>query len=561
MADEGVQPPALAVHFLFTDSPQPTQAGFSYDTPTNGTIDLLTGEIYTSDENRTNPGPAVTSLNGTFGTSIQSHTANTTETAAMAIWHVLQAFLGSFPQYSPGNSTAAVVGVNLFAESYGGKYGPAFASLWDKQNKKRSNGTIPQNGTIPIKLVSLGIMNGCIDDLTQGPFYPTMAVNNTYGLQAISNTRANLASASFYAAGGCQDLINQCRGAVQALDPTNQGNVSSVNDICQSAQQSCSSNVVDPYSDSGRSYYDIGHFDPDPFPPSTYLEYLNSAYFLSAIGSPVNYTETNLVVESAFDSTGDYERESFLPGIANLLNEGIRVALIYGDRDYICNWLGGEAVSLSIAEYASASYFAHFSSAGYAPIITNSTYIGGAVRQYGNLSFSRIYDAGHEVPAYQPDTAFQVFWRIISGLSISTGEIIDLSAYNSSGPVSATHTNTLPASPSATCWLLNILKTCTNDQISMIKNGEGVIIDGVFYDSDSVSALPSSTSSVQGGPESASGSQPTNPPATSSVVWTGAYTATATPSMKGAAGLSMSTLDSLRITLALVGCLLSLISL
>jgi Serine carboxypeptidase len=479
----------------------------------------------------------------------------------MAIWHVLQAFLGSFPQYSPGNSTSTTVGVNLFAESYGGKYGPAFASLWDKQNRKRLNGTIPQNGTVAIKLVSLGIVNGCIDDMIQAPFYPAMAVNNTYGLQAISLTRANLASASFYAAGGCQDLISQCRSAVQALDPTDRGNVSSVNDICMSAQESCLINVMEPYSDSGRSYYDIGHLIPDPFPPSTYLEYLNSASFLSAIGSPVNYTESNIVVETAFTLTGDYERDSFIPDIARLLNEGIRVGLIYGDRDYICNWLGGEAVSLSIAEHASAPYVAHFASAGYAPIITNSTYIGGAVRQYGNLSFSRIYDAGHEVPAYQPETAFQVFWRIISGLSISTGEAVDLSAYGSSGPINATHTNSLPVSPSATCWLRNIPSTCTDEQISMIENGNGVIIDGVLYNSESDYTLPSSAApTAQGSVGSGGGDQPTNTPSKSSVVLTGAYTATATPSMKGAAGLSISEIGTSRISLAIFGSLILVIS-
>ncbi len=45
--------------------------------------------------------------------------------AAMAIYHMMQGFLSVFPQYNPpGNGS---LGVNLFSESYGGKYGPAFA--------------------------------------------------------------------------------------------------------------------------------------------------------------------------------------------------------------------------------------------------------------------------------------------------------------------------------------------------------------------------------------------------------------------------------------------------
>jgi carboxypeptidase C (cathepsin A) len=501
--------------------------GFSYDVPTNCSLDLLTQELYTPPQKLPNSQPAQTFMNGTFSSLNQTKTANTTEIAAMAIWHMIQAFLGSFPQFDPVNSTS-VVGVNLFAESYGGKFGPAFAVLWDQQNKKRLNGSLSANGTVAIKLVSLGIVNGCIDDLIQAPYYPVMAINNTYGLTAINPTRATLANASFYAEGGCQDLINQCRTAVMVLDPTDQGDVDSVSNICSKAQTTCTNNVMDPYSDSMRSYYDIGHLLPDSFPPSTYLEYLNSPSFLAAIGSPVNYMETDYQVVNAFQATGDAERESLVPAIANLLNSGVRVGLIYGDRDYICNWIGGEAVSMQIAASTSGTYFARFPSAGYAPIIVNSSYIGGVVRQYGNLSFSRIYDAGHLVPAYQPETAFQVFARIISGTSVSTGEVIDLSNYNSSGPASATHTNSLPTSPAPTCWIRNIPGSCTNDQKNMIINNEGVIINGVLYDS------ASDWSSVAGGASMTQGSSgmmvPTGTYTTVTQILTGFYTATATPS-------------------------------
>jgi carboxypeptidase C (cathepsin A) len=467
-------------------------------------------------------------MNGTFSSLKQTNTANTTERAAMAIWHMMQAFLGSFPQYNPGNSTLSTVGVNLFAESYGGKYGPAFAALWDKQNKKRLNGTISTSGSLAIKLVSLGIINGCIDDLVQAPYYPVMAVNNTYGLTAINPTRASLANASFYASGGCQDLINQCRDAVAVHDPTNSGDVSTVNSICGNAQSFCTSNVMDPYSDAGRSYYDISHLLPDSFPPSTYLEYVNSESFLAAIGSPINYTETDPQVVAAFTSTGDYERESFVPAIASLLNDGIRVGLIYGDRDYICNWIGGEAISISVAAAASGSYFGEFTAAGYAPIIVNSSYIGGVVREYGNLSFSRIYDAGHMVPAYQPETAFQVFYRIITGTSVSTGEIVDLSVYNSSGPAIASQSNSLPPSPSNTCWIRNIPGSCTDEQKNMIIDNQGVIINGVLY--DAASDYGGGSSSMQGGSETM---VPTGTYTTVTEVLTGAYTATATPSQNG----------------------------
>jgi hypothetical protein len=479
-----------------------------------------------------------------------NYTANTTELAAMVIWHMVQGFMGAFPQYAPNTSA---MGVHLFAESYGGKYGPAFATLWEKQNLLRSNGTLSKNTTFDINLASLGIVNGCVDDLIQSPYYPVMAVNNTYGLTAINPTRATLANASFYAHGGCKDLINQCRTAVVTQDPENDGDVAVVNSLCSNAYQSCLQNVMEPYFDAGRSVYDIAHLLPDPFPPSTYLEYLNDASFLAAIGSPVNFTQTNQQVVTAFTSTGDFEREALVPNIAKLLNSGVRVGFIYGDRDYICNWLGGEAISLAVAAQTSPLYAQLFPAAGYAPIIVNTSYIGGVVRQYGNLSFSRIYEAGHSVPAYQPETAFQVFARIMVGTSVSTGAAIDLSVYNTSGPANATQTFSLPASPSSTCWIRDIPETCTEDEKNMIIANEGVIINGILYSASSDWSSPSSSSTPAAGSQSSG----TYTVTTTTEVLTGLFTATSTPSptTKKSFGVPASSLETFLIGIPLMASL------
>lgn len=535
-------------NMLYID--QPNQVGFSYDTPTNCSLDLLTSDLYTPTQVLPNSQPADTFLNGTFSSLNTNNTANTTELAAMVIWHMVQGFMGAFPQYAPNTST---MGVHLFAESYGGKYGPAFATLWEKQNLLRSNGTLSKNTTFDINLASLGIVNGCVDDLIQSPYYPVMAVNNTYGLTAINPTRATLANASFYARGGCKDLINQCRTAVVTQDPDNDGDVAVVNSLCANAYQSCLQNVMEPYFDAGRSVYDIAHLLPDPFPPSTYLEYLNDASFLAAIGSPVNYTQTNQQVVTAFTNTGDFEREALVPNIAKLLNSGVRVGFIYGDRDYICNWLGGEAISLAVAAQASPLYAQLFPAAGYAPIIVNTSYIGGVVRQYGNLSFSRIYEAGHSVPAYQPETAFQVFARIMVGTSVSTGAAIDLSMYNTSGPANATQTFSLPASPSSTCWIRNIPETCTEDEKNMIIANEGVIINGILYSAFSDWSSPISSSTPAAGSQSSG----TYTVTTTTEVLTGLFTATSTPSptTKKSFGVPASSLETFLIGIPLMASL------
>lgn len=518
-----------ASNMLYID--QPNQVGFSYDTPTNCSLDLLTSGLYTPAQDLPASQPNYTFLNGTFSSLNPDFTANTTEISGLAIWHMLQGFLSSFPQYRPETNSSSVVGVNLFAESYGGKYAPAFASLWERQNSKRLNGTLSNTATLAINLVSVGIINGCVDDLIQGPYYPQMANNNTYDLIAINPTRANLANASFYSTGGCRDSIKTCRAAKIAKDADSNGNNDEVNQLCSAAYATCYDNVIRPYSDSRRSPYDIAHLLPDSFPPSTYLEYLNTPTFQAAIGSPVNYTETNQLVVDEFISTGDYERDDLVPAIASLLNSGIRVGFIYGDRDYICNWLGGEAISLAVASSpaAAAVYSASFPNAGYAPLIVNDSYIGGVVRQYGNLSFSRIYDAGHLVPAYQPETAFQVFARIISGTSLSTGMPIDLRSYNTTGTKLADKKATLPSSPPNTCFLRNIPNTCTNEQRNKIVNQEGAILGGVLYDDpkDYSFTLPSSTRTITGV------TTVTGSVTTVTQVLTGMYTATTTPTPTG----------------------------
>lgn len=218
------------------------------------------------------------------------------------------------------------------------------------------------------------------------------------------------------------------------------------------------------------------------------------------------------------------------------------MALIYGDRDFICNWQGGEAVSLSVADRSPA--YAPFQSAGYADIVVNSTYVGGAVRQYGNLSFSRIYNAGHLIPAYQPETAFTVFTRIIQGNDISLGGQIDLSTYKSNGSANATYTTKAPAQAGPTCWIRDLRRKCDPAQRQHILRNEGFIINGVLYDRENEwKTPPASVSTLAGWPGHAPSANIAMGPlpsagrgdgsSSTTTIPTGVYTATSTPSPSG----------------------------
>lgn len=53
--------------------------------------------------------------------------------------------------------------------------------------------------------------------------------------------------------------------------------------------------------------------------------------------------------------------------------------------------MAGEMGSLAV----NSTFSSGFAAAGYANISTNATYDGGVVRQHGNFSFSRVFDAAH----------------------------------------------------------------------------------------------------------------------------------------------------------------------
>ncbi|KAF2841782.1 serine carboxypeptidase [Patellaria atrata CBS 101060] len=518
-------------NILFVD--QPAQVGLSYDSLHDKTVDLIQNKYFEPPIRRPAGAPSWNFLNGTFSSDNPYSTTNTSEISAHAIWHFLQGFLSTFPQYNPGTrpnaTTTSPTGVNLFAESYGGMYGPIFADLFEEKNRQRLDGTISLNNTLEIRLVSLGIINGCVDDLVQGPFYPRFAFNNTYGIQTLDNTGMINTLYEWSRSGGCQELLRRCRAALIQLDPEGQGDIESVNTLCRQATNQCYTKVTYP-GIGNKSPYDIRQDFPSPFPPSDFLEYLNTAQVQKSIGTPLNFTMTSGAVYEAFAFTGDHATNAPLPALARLLASNIRIAFVYGDADYICNWLGGEAISFSLAD-AIPTYMTAFPAAGYADIIVNSSYIGGAVRQYGNLSFSRIYDAGHLVPAYQPETAFTVFTRIITGTDIGTGETVDLTNFRTTGPRNATFLNSHSedANRDPVCWVRDFNSTCDpTETLELIAQNKGVVLNGIlFEDADDYEPPASSVrAGVPGSPILSSTSFTGT--VTSTIPPTGVYVATAT---------------------------------
>ena len=326
--------------------------------------------------------------------------------------------------------------ISLFTESYGGHYGPGFYNYFYQQNEAIRNGSTKG---VELQMDTLGIINGIIDEQIQGPYYPEFAVNNTYGIKSINDTVYTFMKQAFYYPSGCNDQIEYCK---QSDRSTEEGQLT-----CSQAMNLCRSLVEQPYYEfGGRGVYDIRHPYDDPTPPSYFEDFLNLASTQQALGVNINYTAPSSgPVFSGFSSTGDFVY-SFIEDLSEILGYGVRVAMLYGDADYICNWFGGEAVSLAVNHTDKVA----FNAAGYTPFLVDGVEYG-EVREYGNFSFTRIYEAGHEVPYYQPVASLEHFRRVLDHVVIADGSKVVTDDYSTNGTAKATHTEPyVPLPPTST---------------------------------------------------------------------------------------------------------------
>ncbi|KAL4953090.1 Alpha/Beta hydrolase protein [Aspergillus filifer] len=400
---------------------QPLGVGFSYADTEEGSLNPITGVVEDA---------SFAGVQGRYP-KINATLTDTTDLAAHAAWEVVQGFLGGLPQL---DSKIKSKDFSLWTESYGGHYGPAFFNYFYEQNQKIKNGTIDG---IELNFNSLGIINGIVDEAIQATYYPEFAVHNTYGIEAVNETVYNYMKFANEMPNGCQDQVALCKAT----------NRSSLADyaLCSEATNMCRDNVEGPYYSFGdRGVYDIRHPYDDPTPPGLFAPFLSQDWVLEALGVNINYTSSNNEVYYAFQQTGDFVWPNFIEDLEEILTYPVRVSLIYGDADYICNWFGGEAISKAL-KYPHTK---QFNAAGYTPLLVDGTEYG-ETREYGNLSFSRVYEAGHEVPYYQPEASLQLFNRTLFGWDIALGEQQIWPGYSTNGTATATHSESYVPLPTA----------------------------------------------------------------------------------------------------------------
>lgn len=293
-----------------------------------------------------------------------------------------------------------------------------------EQNAKIAAGKLP--GAHPIDLQSVMVGNGWYDPLIQYAAYYNYTVypGNTYDYSPFTPSIQRKMYNAMYGPGNCYDQTVQCYETGR-------------NDVCQIADMFCASEVeytLDIHA--GRDEYDIRELTPDPFPYHFYEEYLNLESVQAAIGAYVNFSGVNGdTLYNAFENTGDDDRTQGSPySVKRLVSQGVYFVMYNGDADYNCNWLGNQVVAENIMAPG-------YSSAGFENISTTDGITHGVVKQSDNFAFARIYEAGHEVPFYQPVVALEMFERVINGYDIVDGKtkIAQGAGYITTGPAESTY--------------------------------------------------------------------------------------------------------------------------
>lgn len=149
-----------------------------------------------------------------------------------------------FPGYkSPDNH------FNIWAQSYGGHYGPIFADYFEEQNDKIADGSLT-GSAIPLHVDTVGLVNACIDIDVQIDFYSEYAHNNTYGEVLITEEAYEAARA---ASPACKNMTATCRSLWAAKDPNGVGNQADINAACKGAFDYCFQNMHSFYGATGVS--------------------------------------------------------------------------------------------------------------------------------------------------------------------------------------------------------------------------------------------------------------------------------------------------------------------
>ncbi|KIJ40385.1 hypothetical protein M422DRAFT_173658 [Sphaerobolus stellatus SS14] len=324
------------------------------------------------------------------GFSFGTDTVNSTQDAAPPVWTAFQ-MLFADPGFSQYRSREFI----FATESYGGHYGPAFVTFFDQQNALIDAGKLVAE---KINVSAMMINNGWYDPLIQYRSYIDFAATTPgYTPPLINQTTFQQLNTTWFSPAGCLVQETACYASPGAAG----------NSVCSKADNACSQQTFSAVI-GDRDDDDLRQTAPGSFPPEFYLTLLKNATIKAKIGATSTYSECPNAPFILFTKTGDDAR-TWLPQLETLVDSGLKVLLWAGDADINCNWIGGHNVALAMNWTGKAQLAA----TPFTNMTINGTAVA-AIQNVDNFSFARVYQAGHEVPAFQPQAALEIFKQVIA---------------------------------------------------------------------------------------------------------------------------------------------------
>ncbi|KAL0092456.1 Alpha/Beta hydrolase protein [Phycomyces blakesleeanus] len=319
-----------------------------------------------------------------------------TKEAARDVYAFLQLFLSEFTEYAENP-------FHISGESYAGHYLPAIATEIIENNKDAG-----KHGRVPIKFDSMLIGNGWTNPRTQFKYYQEFGCTKNGEVGPIFDKKTCQGMVDTYPR--CKSLMDTCYKHPSAL-------------TCIPATLYCEKTQAGPFDKTGLNPYDI-RMDCEGDSGLCYnliesIEiWANEDKVRAELGvdpKAGNYTGCSDSVGFRFGKTGDNAFD-FSSDVAQTLIAGVRVLLYVGDKDWICNWIGNKAWSLEMDWPGRTAYNEAVDHPWHSWLTGEKA---GEVRSANNLTFLRIYDAGHMVPYDQPANALDFFGRWINHIPLS----------------------------------------------------------------------------------------------------------------------------------------------
>ncbi|KAL2328560.1 hypothetical protein Fmac_021987 [Flemingia macrophylla] len=288
------------------------------------------------------------------------------------LYDFLQEFFKKHPKFVKNND------FYIAGESYAGHYIPALASRINQANKQKLG--------IHINLKGFAIGNGMTNPIIQyTAAYTDFALDNRIITKADYHKINKLIPDCEQAAKTCEIQGGQiCKTAFKICKNIFHAILSIADDI----------NVYDIRKKCvGRSCYDFHNMET----------LLSQQKVKSALGVP-NELEYVSCSDRVRDAMEEDRMRNLEVGIPALLEDGIKMLVYVGDKDFICNWLGNSRW-IHAMEWSGQKEFE--TSPALKFVVDGKE--AGTLSSYGPLSFLKVHDSGHMVPMDQPKVALEMF--------------------------------------------------------------------------------------------------------------------------------------------------------